>query len=393
MRSFYYLIAIFVFQLVVMAASYSLDPEVYEEVLMVLFIVFLLILGAGFALAIQVMASGGLLYNQKRLKHDTLRKLIAIMLGIFLITFFLKLAIYSERADFSSYKALRESFLVSTFGFIGAVNHVFMYMIIIFSGALLGNVVSVNRPKAQYIDVLIASLGFVVPVFFMGSRSSVLLFGAAFLLTMPAISEVIRSKFVWISGSMVIITLLILGVVRGIPVENRVIPLDSFIVGPHLLHKNRALIEAKAENLERTNQIVPGYALFSGFYVILNDVSQYLNLNVFQNHLERMFWERHRFMYIEKFGKEYNSYYTAALSVVIEGWWQAGILSFLLGFIGFSLKNYYARLIFLSMVMFFSISVFKVSVFQSQALSLLLVVSVSIELFYRMRRSVKGQVT
>lgn len=384
--------AIFVFQVAVMTVSYSLNPEIYEEVLMVLFVAFILIVGAGVALAIQALASGGSFSDRKSFRCDVLRKLIALMAGLFLITFFIKFAIYYDRADLSSYKTFRESFLVSTFGAVGAVNHVFMYMVIIFSGALLGSVVSVKRQKTQYIDVLLAALGFVIPVFFMGSRSSILLFGAAFLLTMPAISEVIRSKFVWMSGVLVIVALLILGFIRDIPVENRVIPLDSFVVGPHLLHENRALIEAKAENLERTNQIVPGYALFSGFYVVINDVSQYLNLNVFQNHLERMFWERHRFMYIEKFGKEYNSYYTAALSVVIEGWWQAGILSFLLGFIGFFLKNDYARLMFLAMVMFFSISVFKISVFQSQALSLLLMVSVLIELFYRMRRGVKTKV-
>jgi len=255
---------------------------------------------------------------------------------------------------------------------------------LIFSGSLFAKIMEERDSefgKLEYFYIFIALL---FAVFMTGSRSVIFLFATAYITMSSSVLNVFRNK----NGRYILLTsvllLIALSILRGIQVNHILTPIDSFLVGPHLLHERIDTIISQRESLISNGAVVPpGYALFSGFYVFINIILSYIDIDVFSNHLEAWFWDRHEFVYIPAFGTKYNSYYTVGLAIVIEGWLRVGIMSVMLGIIPHFMKNTYFKIIALSALFYFSFSLFSFSVFQNYALGFLFIVVILLDLLYR----------
>lgn len=308
---------LFIFQCVVMFVSYELDHEVWKESLMVLYISGLLVVGSLF----------GKMYTTKNIvevEDKNIYKVLIISSIVFSATLLYKLYMNLEGINLSTYKTFRETFLMSIFGFSGTINKMSLYILVIFSGILLAQIIKNEEPASLVRSLFVIILCMSAAIIFTGSRSIIVLFFISVFIGIPNIKCVLKSKITPLFLLITVCSLLVLGVVRDIPVMNIFIPLDSFLVGPHLLHQNIDRIETVLN--ERS--VPPGYALFSGFYVQLTGLLELLGINEFKWHLEKVFWFRHQFQEVEVFSKPYNSYYTAGLAVVIEGWLIVGIMSY-----------------------------------------------------------------
>lgn len=395
--------------------SWKLNPQVINEAGMVLFIPLVTLIGSIFGYLI-IGKKGKVKYqipSEKGLSY-----FLFISFYFTYLFFLMKYISIFNTIDFSSYTTLRFTFLVPTDNLIGIISQFFLWLDLILSGGLVAikiqNLTSIradiNKEESSQINLsapkkilirlkkitntqigfwksliqdrfifleltLIILAGLVLPMVLTGSRSVALLFVASFIACTDNVFRLIKSKFFILVFAMLGFSLLGLGLIRGMSVYQTVLPWTAFLVGPHLLHQNMNTILSQMEILK--NQVIPpGYALFSGLYLSINTISRIFGENYFQNNLETVFSARHFFDYIPTLHAYYNSYYSAGLAVVIEGWLQVGFLSFTLGFLVHFIRNSYAALIFVAILYYFEFSLFQYSIFQNPALSLLLALSI-----------------
>lgn len=192
----------------------------------------------------------------------------------------------------------------------------------------------------------------------------------AFIASVDSWNKILKTKKLLIGFALLAAsTLVTLGFIRGVTWNHILTPFDSFIVGPHLLNHNIEIIEGQKQHLNSRYSSPPGYSLFSGIYVFFNVLFDLFGIEVFKHHIEVVFWKRHAFDFLPAFNNKYNSYYTGALAVVIEGWWVTGILSFFIGFFPHIMRFKMLKTIILSLSYLFVFSLFRNSIFHNPSMS------------------------
>ncbi len=367
-----FLVAFLILHLVLMLFSVAIDLNVILSACMVLYISALLVLGS------KVGAVASVNNNSLSKEVSLARRMLPWVIGFSLLLFVLKWLVYIDDADFSSYSTFRISFLVRSHGLIGIGLQVSLWLGLIFSGVLVADKIQSPEYKFDIAD-LYFFVAIMLALFLSGSRSVVLLFFAGFISHIKNFRFLFKPKIIIYLCCSLSVLLYVLGEVRGISISHRLIPWDSFVVGPHLLAHNMDVIAGQTIYLDKISEPPPGVALFSGLYVGLNILFSYLDVEVFRYHLERVFWARHQFDFISAFDNEYNSYYTAGLAVVIEGWLTVGLMAFFMGLTGHYFRFSFSRLVYPAALYYFALCLFRVSVFQNIALSMLVFIVVLIE--------------
>lgn len=362
------------FNLFLMIWSLAYNSAILHIILMVMYISILVTLGSYIAekfIKIKVLDKANTIQFENLLLYSTL---------IALCTFILKIFIGWSDIDFTTYTTIRTSFFLKPYGIIGLLFEVFMWLSLIAAGVCFTNIKSKKTLVLIMLSILMA-------LFLTGSRSSILLFFMAYLASLNSVKDFFNRHLKYIG--IIFILFIILSYIRGVSLDHLIIPWDSFIVGPHLFHENFNTIVNQTKYLHDISDVPIGYALFSGFYVSMNTLLSYFNIDVFKYHLEAIFWERHLFTYIQALNENYNSYYTAGLAIVVEGWIKVGILSFIIGMLPHLFTNHINRIVSLSIVYLFAFSLFQNSIFHNTAMTIILVTIILIELikviFYLMR--------
>jgi hypothetical protein len=248
------------------------------------------------------------------------RRILKIcMVCVFFISAFFAYCRWGELMSAANYTEIRELkiFFIPE-GVLGYVYRTLTYIMLIIAGLMLSVLGGDKYKNSHFLtsDLILIAAAVLLPIILQGSRSLAIVFICSYLSAVSNVNPTdLFKKLIFVLLGTIIISYL-----RGVSFDKLLIPFDSFLVGPHLFHQKIGLINSQIDELKAYYILWPGYASFSGLYTFFKLFSNALGFGIFPHSFEDVFWARGEFIYIPAFESSYNSYYSAGLAILIEGW-------------------------------------------------------------------------